>query len=397
MDKIKVLLRNLDGFMDLGLHTTLIDTNSIANPEIAALTESINVTNAKEFGRVWDLFQPRATAFETDKFEVLARNYTAPTFSYTASSADGWDSASDTTTLAITDISNISIGDILLVESEIVVVSAVNSTTSVDVYERGAGDTNGARHGTSGSGKIIGNAHIEGTANARAMAEETALVYNYCQLVEEVVDLSKADTDQARKTGRTEPVLKQEALTRIMRDLARTAIYGTGREGTASYPATTRGLLSHLNDVSGAIKTAVTGAFTEDTLQAILDDVRVTGGTVNAIVLSVANKRIANGFTGADSTVATRDDRTGGKVLDGYLADGFGVIPFIVDIDMPDDMVAVVNTNMLSKGWKVNDMLGFVPFTNVNPRENKQLLAGKFALIVEGVGKTHGLLTGLTT
>lgn len=387
--------------MDLGLHTTLKDSNSALDPEVIALAERVTPLQAKEFGRVWDLFTQRATPFQTDEYEILTRGYTAPEVTLgTVGSSTDWDSVSDTTALPITSgtIDRITIGDILLVDSEIVVVSAVDRTgNTIDVYERGAGDTSGATHSSAATAKIIGNANIEGTADVTAMAEQTAKLTNYCQIVEEVVDLSKEDTDQARKVGMTEDVLKAEAMERVMRKLARTAIYGTARAGTASIPAMTRGLLSHLNDVSGAIKTAVGGSFTETSLKNILDDVRTAGGTVNAIVLSVANKRVANGFTGADQIQVDRGERMGGHVLDGYIADGFGAIPFIVDIDMPDDKVAVVNTRNLQKGWKVNDQLRFEPFSNVNPRENKQLLHGKFGLAVEGVGKTHGLLTGLTT
>ncbi len=382
--------------MDLGLHTTLTDSNSIANPEILAIAASITPLQSAEFGRVWDLFGTRATPFATDEYQILTRSYTAPTFAYTASGGDGWDSTTDTTTLAITNVSNISVGDILLVGSEIVVVSVVNSTTSVDVYERGAGDTSGAAHGTSGTGKIIGNAHIEGVVDARAMAEGTALLTNYCQIVEEVVDLSKEDTDQARKTGMTAETLKAEAMERVMRDLALSAIHGTARAGTASIPAMTRGLLSHLYDVSGALKTNVAGAFTETVLKNLADDVRAAGGSINGIVLSVANKRIANGFSGADSVTDTRDSRTGGKVIDGYLLDGFGVVPFIVDIDMPDDRVAVVNSRFMTKGWKVNDQLRFVPETNVSSRERKETLQGKFGLAMEQVGKSHALAYGIS-
>jgi hypothetical protein len=388
--------------MDIGLHTTLLDTNSIADPEVIALAERISPLQAKEFGRVWDLFTTRATPFETDEYEILTRNYTAPQVRLgTIAGSDSWDDAADLTGLEINsaDISVITVGDILLTaKGEVVVVKSVDRTgNTIDVYERGASDSSAlATHATGDVAKIIGNAHIEGTANAEAMAEQTSKLTNYCQIVEEVVDLSKENSDQARKVGMTADVLKAEAMERVMRDLARSAIYGYARAGTASIPAMTRGLISHLNDVSGAIKTAVSGAFTETALKNILDDVRNAGGTVNAIVLSVANKRIANGFTGADQVQTTREDRLGGKVLDGYIADGFGAIPFIVDIDFPSDKVAVVNSRYMTKGWKKNDELKFVPFTNTNPREKKELLAGKFGLAVEGVGKTHGLLTAIS-
>lgn len=389
--------------MDLGLHLTLDDANSKLDPEVIAIADNITPNQAKEFGVVWDLFQTRPEPFQTDEYEILTRGYTAPEVTVTASGAGAdWDTTSDTSALPVSSatIDRLTVGDILLVESEIVVVSAVDRVSNnIDVYERGAGDTTAAAHGTSAiTAKIIGNAHVEGTADATAMAESTDKVTNYTQLVEEVVDLSHADTEQARKVGRTEQVLKEEAMARIMRDLARTAVYGHAVAPTSSKPSSTRGLLSHLDDVTGAIETAVGGAFTETALQNILDDVREQGGTVNAIVMSVANKRTFNGFTGADASriQVTGQPQVGGLILDGYLADGFGVIPAVVDIDMPDDKVAVINTNSLGKGWKVGDQLRFEDFTNVNPRENKQLLHGRFGLAVEGVGRTHGLLTSIS-
>lgn len=385
--------------MDLGLHTTLTDSTSIANPEILAIAASITPLQAAEFGRVWDLFGTRATPFQTDEYQILTRSYTAPVVTLgTIGSGTDWNSASDITALPITagTIDRLTVGDILLVESEIVTVSSVDRNgNTIDVYERGAGDTSGAAHSGTLTAKIIGNAHIEGIVDATAMAEGTGLLTNYCQIVEEVVDLSKEDTDQARKLGMTADFLKAEAMERVMRDLARSAIYGVSRVGTASIPAMTRGLLSHLYDVSGALKTNVAGAFTETVLKNAADDVRAAGGSINAIVLSVANKRIANGFSGADSVTDTRDSRTGGKVIDGYLLDGFGVVPFVVDIDMPDDRVALVNSRFMEKGWKVNDQLRFVPETNVGSREKKETLQGKFGLAVQQVGKSHALIYGI--
>ncbi|MDF1498527.1 MAG: DUF5309 family protein [Patescibacteria group bacterium] len=385
--------------MDVGLHTTLLDSNSILDPEVVAITERINPLMAKEFGKVWDLFTTRSKPFETDKFEVLNRNYTAPEIVITASGVGAdWDTDSDITALPVTTGGDrIQVGDILLVESEIVVVKIVNSSTSIDLFERGAGESTAAAHGTGAiTAKIIGNCNQEGTVNGRALAESTTQVYNCLQIIEEVIDLSKADTDQARKTGRTEDVLKSEAMERVMRKLARTSIFGTYRLNTADYAGMTRGMLNHMEQLSGAIKTAVSGAYTETALKNILDDVRAAGGTVNAIVMSVTNKRIFNSFTGADQIQVDRGERTGGHVLDGYIADGFGVIPAIVDIDFPNTYVAVVNTRYMSKGWKVNDQLKFVPETNVNSRERKETLQGKFGLVMEGVGKTHGLLTAIS-
>ena len=381
------------------MHTTLTDDNSRLDPVVVALADRITPLRAAEFGKVWDLFTMRDNPFETDEYLILTRNYTAPTVTLgTIGSGTDWNSTSDTTALPITSgtISRITVGDVLLVESEIVVVKSVDrSGNTIDVYERGAGETSGAAHTGTLTAKIVGNAHEEGKVDVEAMAEQTAKLTNYTQIVLESIDLSNSDSDQARKTGRTADALRQEAMERVMRDLARTAIYGVSRAPAAGFPSMTRGLLEHLK-LATDLKTAVSGAFTETVLQNALDDIREKGGTVNAIVMSIAKKRIFNSFTGADQIQVDRSDRTGGHVLDGYIADGFGTIPAVVDVDFPDDMVAIVNTRLLQKGWKQNDALRFVPETNKSSREVVETLQGKFGLAVEGVDLTHALLTSLS-
>lgn len=385
--------------LDLGLHTTLNDSTSALDPEVIAIAERITKLQSPEFGQVWNLFGNRKP-FITDEFEVLTRTNTAAEVVVTATGGGAdWDTNSDTTALPVSagTIDRITIGSILLVEDEIVVVKSVNRTgNTIDVYERGSGESAAAAHGTGAiTAKVIGHAHREGTNDAEARAETTEKITNYLQLVEEVVDLSKEDSDQARKFGQTEEVLKAEAMERVIEGLARTAIYGVARQETSAIPAQTRGMLQHLN-LSAGIKTAVSGAFTETSLKNILDDVREAGGTVNAIVMNVAKKRIANGFTGADAIQTSRSDREGGQVLDAYIADGLGRIPFIVDLDMPSDQVALVNTRFMEKGWKANDQLQFKPETNVGSREKKETLQGKFGLAMQQIGRSHAVLTDLS-
>jgi len=386
--------------MDLGMHTTLEDANSKLDPEVLAIAENITPLMANEFGKVWDLFKNRETPFITDEFEVLVRDYTTPEVEVTASggSAD-WDTNSDTTALPVSAsyIDRITIGDVLKVESEIVVVKAVDrSGNTIDVYERGAGESTAVAHGTDAIiAKVIGNAHEEGKVDGEAMAEETSKFTNYTQLVEEIIDLSKANTDQARKVGRTADVLRNEAVERVMRDLARTAIYGVSRAPASGFASMTRGFIQWLS-LSAGIKTAVGGAFTETVLRAIIQDVRLAGGTVNYIVMSPAKKTLFNNFSSADSITVDNSARYTGRVLDAYMADGFGLVPVVVDLDMSDSEVAVGDSRKMIKGWKENDSLKFVKETNTNSRENKETLQGKFGLAVENVGQSHGLLQTLS-
>lgn len=385
--------------MDLGMHTVLDDSNSKLDPVVVALAERITPLKAAEFGKVWDLFTLRDNPFETDEYLILTRNYTAPTVTLgTIGSGTDWNSTSDTTALPITSgtISRLTVGDVLLVGSEVVVVKSVDRTNNViDVYERGAGESSPVAHTGTVTAKIIGNAHEEGKVDAEAMAEQTAKLTNYTQIVLESIDLSNSDSDQARKNGRTADILRQEAMERVMRDLARSAIYGVSRAPAAGQPSMTRGLIEHLK-LASTQKTAVSGAFSETALKNAFDAVRQAGGVVNGIVMSVKQKRVFNTFTGADQIQVDRSTRVGGVVLDGYIADGFGTVPAIVDVDFPDDMVALVNTRMLIKGWKQNDALRFVPETNKSSREVVETLQGKFGLAVEGVDTSHHLLTNLS-
>jgi hypothetical protein len=387
--------------MDLGMHTTLADANSKLDPEVIAIASKITPLMANEFGRIWDLFTNRAVPFITDEFEVLVRNYTQPQVIVTASGAGAdWDTNNDITGLPVdaTYIDRITVGDVLLVQNEVVVVKAVDRTANtIDVYERGAGESANVAHGVAPiTAKVVGNAHEEGKVDAEAMAEGTTKFTNYTQLVEEIIDLSKADSDQARKTGRTTDTLREEAIERIMRDLARTAIYGVAVAPASGKPSMTRGLLQWLGLTAG-IKTNVAGAFTEIALKSILKDVRLAGGTVNFIAMSPNNKTVFNGFSSADSITVDNAVRYTGRVIDAYMADGFGIIPVIVDLDMPNDQIVVGDSRKLEKGWKENDTLRFVKETNTSSRENKETLQGKFALAVQNVGQSFGLLTGLTT
>lgn len=385
--------------MDLGLHYTLDDTTSKLDPEVLAIQDAVNPTLSNAFGKVWDLFGQRAAPFITDEFVVLGRAYTVPEITVTASGGGAdWDTNNDITALPVpaADMTKLTVGDVLLIDDEIVVVKSLDRTgNTIDLYERGAGETTGAAHGQAAkTAKIIGNANIEGTVDVTAKAEATGTVTNYLQLVEEKVDLSYEDSEQARKLGQTEPILKGEAMTRVMQKLANTAIFGVAVAPSKILPGMTRGMVQWMKLAAG-LKEDVSGAFDEPHLQSAFQAIRLAGGNANAIVLSPSKKATLNGFSSADVVNQDVTSQTLGRQIVNYNADGFGVVPVIVDKDMPDSVVAIVNTNKMSKGWKAADMLRFADEPG-NSRQRLQTLQGKFGLAMEGIGSDHYLLYGLT-
>lgn len=388
--------------MDIGIHYTYDDTESQLDPEIIALAQRITPEDADEFGKIYELFGQRARPITTDEVEILKRQYTAPTITITAS-GDGadWDTNDDITALPVPagDMPSITIGDVLQVNDEIVVIKSLDrSGNTITLYERGAGESDAAAHGHEAAitVRIIGNANIEGTVNIEAMAEETDVYTNHMQLFEEKVDLTKEDSDQARKMGITGDTLREEALRRVKKDLARTAIDGVSRAGSKTIPAMTLGLLQWLAHADG-LKANVAGAFTQTVLDTGLNAVRAAGGKPKAIVMSVNNKKAFNTFTSADVVSQEVGDRTTGRIIEKYLADGLGGIPVVVDLDMPNDQVAIVDTAKLTKGWKVGDEMKLVDEPPVNSRQKAQTMQGKLGFFTENIGQSHYLMTGLTT
>ena len=388
--------------MDIGIHYTYDDTNSQLDPEIIALAQRITPEDAAEFGKVYELFGQRARPITTDEVEILKRQYTAPTITVTAS-GDGadWDTVDDISALPVPagDMPSITIGDVLQVNDEIVVIKTLDrSGNTIDVYERGAGESDPAAHGHEAAitVKIIGSANIEGTVDIEAMAEETDIYTNYMQLFEEKIDLTKEDSDQARKMGITGDTLREEALRRVKKDLARTAIFGVSRAGSKTVPAMTLGFLQWLAHADG-LKANVAGAFTQTVLDTGLNAIREAGGSPKAIVMSIKNKTAFNTFTSADVVSQEVGDRSTGRIIEKYIADGIGSIPVVVDSDMPNDQVAIVDTTKLSKGWKVGDEMKLVDEPPVNSRQKAQTMQGKLGFFTENIGQSHYLMTGLTT
>ena len=117
--------------MDLGLIYSTDDPNSVADPEVIAVSQRITPNQAPSMGKVYELFGERREPITTDQFDVLNRGYTTPTFNVAAStSGSDWDNATDTTDLPIpaSQANSVLAGDVVKVEDEIMVVSSVTRT-----------------------------------------------------------------------------------------------------------------------------------------------------------------------------------------------------------------------------------------------------------------------------
>ena len=65
--------------MDLGLIYSTDDPNSVADPEVIAVSQRITPNQAPSMGSVYELFGERREPITTHRFDVLNRAYTLQT------------------------------------------------------------------------------------------------------------------------------------------------------------------------------------------------------------------------------------------------------------------------------------------------------------------------------
>lgn len=389
--------------MELGIQYTYDDPNSQADPQVVAVADRINANDSSAMGRVYELFGEMTNPLSKGQFSVLNRQYTPPNITITGVSGAGWDTTTATEDLPIPSdsVNNIVAGDTLLVEDEIVIIQSVDRTANtVDVYARGAGETTAVAHGTTAiTANIIGNAFSEGKVATEGVREGTDEQLNYTQLFSERMEWTFEDTNTDRKLSVGEQEEEEnEAMQRLMRDLARTAIHGTAQVEAGDIPSLTRGLLGFMGLSAGTdLSLAVGGEFTLTSLNGVLNKMFIRGGVPNAIVMSPANKIVFDSFTSADNLQQDVNDETVGRVITGYKSGQFGTLPVIVDLDMPNSKVEIVDTTKLKKKWVDGDSLRMKDEPPQNSRHIVKTYQGSIGFSVTGVGTSHGELDGLTT
>jgi hypothetical protein len=388
---------------ELGIFTEYGDPNTEADPLVLSLASAIQLPRG--LGQFWNdcgLFQ---AAEANRKFEIYNRTETQRNGTIGGA---GWVDAIDTTALPVTSADGLIIGQVLKVEDEVVVISAVDtSADTIDVFARGAGGSTAAAHVATTAYSIIGSA-INDTdlKDIDSVSEITGVYENYFQTVAEPIDFTKFGIALARKGLSDSQImtLQEEAMLRVTRNIAQTSVLGYKQDGTSAVPYMTAGLLQQLTDnASGnrpVLTDAIGGALTEDALRGSLRTV-FQKGSPSAIYCSYDNKDIINGFihSATSTTISQNTDlvnSTAGYYVDGYNFEG-AMLDVKVDSSVPNDQIAIVNNSKCRKGWLSGDALTLNDEPAVSSREFRQSITGSFGVAIEDVGYEHILMTGLTT
>lgn len=320
----------------------------------------------------------------------------------------GWNDT-DTTGLVIDAqlASIVNKGSILRVGSEVVIVSAVTRTSGsevISVIARGHGNTTAAAHLADVPIYMVGNANVESTVDGDVILEDNVERKNYFQLVEEPISISRRSKDQSyldieSKLGEA----RVKAMSRALRQLNRSILFGMGDAGSASTPATMAGMLDFLQNTSGAITTNVAGAFTEAKLKTTLLSLASAGGNPNVILVSPTDKSVINGFNSAATSTSAgvhtftgRTDNTAGQIIDFYTGEGVGTIAVVADPQLlsSQGFAFIINTNKCEKIWFEDDYLQFRPEPS-NSRSITETLQGSMTFKMKDVNTDHALMYGI--
>ncbi len=383
--------------LDLGIHWNLDDPTS--RPEPLILSAAVDITQGKNEGVIWQRIQAYPKKVDNFEFEIYDRSITTISGVIGNGAGTGWVDGVATSDLPMTAaaINGLTVGHVLLVENEQVVVKSVDrSAFTIDVAARGHGETSGAAHADGTAFKVVGSAiNPTDLKNVESFAELTGKYKNYTQRVVGTIDQEFDDEIQARKAIEQNPQLMKEAMDRVAKQLYTIPIYGTKSMKTKTSPYTTAGILEQLSAGGGArspLRFDATGYTSiiklfEDALEVIW----AAGGNPNAIYMSPTYKRLLNPLMQQFKvgSVSQKSGVIGTDAATTFFYDG-AELELVADKDMPTGRIEMVQEDLIYKGWRDKDILRG---PNVEPAgsslETRLSIYGSCFIVVEGVGTKH--------
>lgn len=308
---------------------------------------------------------------------------------YSLTDSLGASIASDTTAVTVADASAFKEGDIVLVDAELMWISAVNTGTDVVTVTRHFGGTQ-ATHANSAAVEIIGEARLEGDdSDDRAFTDRTSNS-NYTQIFHEEVKVTRSQ-NQIAQYGIAEEFEYQatKVIPSLMRLIEKNLFYGVRGAGSATTPRSAGGLSTFITNNTVNAGGAVVQADFEDAAEASWSDGGVGPWTAP---VSAANYQVIKNFY--DSSNFLRVDRTettAGMVL-GTIVTPFGDVNLTLDRWSPSAKIYLVDP-------KHAGMLTYYPFTRaplaVSGDYQKEEVVGEFTFCLRQ-DKAHAVITGIS-
>ncbi len=285
-------------------------------------------------------------------------------------------------------------GDILLIESEQMLVTSVSTDTLT--VTRGYGGTTAAAHATNPTAiTIVGRAMPEGSDYVTGHTTSTTQPYNYTQILSEAVKvtrtemkMSKYGVDDSMDYHIAKKFNNGGTAGSLAQMLQRTFYYGKRVQRTSSAYGSMGGFESF---VTTNVTNKASAAVTRADIHTIIRQIRDAGGECDKLVTGSWGVEKINGmFEGLIRT--TRDEKRGGSEIT-MIKTPHGEVEVVYDWMCPSDRMYFVNSKKL--GW--------LPFDDFNATEIRPEgdyfitdVVGEYTFILANE-ESHGYIYGIST
>lgn len=387
----------------LGSINEFTDANTILTPEVLVAADAVNLPFNK--GVFYQAMAAPQQSIIQKEFEIYSRTSTGLSGTI-GDGTNGWTSSATTALpMTATAVNVMTIGAVLKVESEIVVVSGVDrSANTINVFARGMASSTAAAHATGVAFTVVGSAGSDiDLKNVESRNEATVKYKNYIQTIFEIIDYTQSELLVGRKglsDANEIAVQRKEAMTRVSKMLSIMALNGYKAQGTsAGLPYMSAGLFAQLADDSSGTRAinrynASSTALTETILRAALKQT-MDKGTPDTILVNPTKKEIINGFTAASTRLYQPDDHKAGIYISQYDYEG-QILNIMVDADVPTDHVGILTLPKCQKAFLEGDVIRYVEEPAKSSREHRESIQGSVAFAIEGIGYDHCDIYGLT-
>jgi len=312
--------------------------------------------------------------------------------------ATGLASDSTTTTCTITTAALFQPGDVWLFGTEQVWVSAISA--SVITITRGFGSTTAATHADASACTRVSRARPEGDDADDSPSTEVSTNYNYTQILQRSVDVSRsrekiADYGVASWTN----YLIDKYMKELMMDLARLPYYGKRYAGTSSVARYAGGLRTFITDnLTYATSTAATGgtaqALTRDHIDDTLQNIHADGGDPSLILTGAhAQRKINDMYEGYVTT--ERSESLGGVLIKNLMNPITGkTLEVVVDRNCPTNEFWILDTGQIA--YYPFDPFFYEELGKTGDTASKGQVVGEYGFTV-AYDKSHGAVLEFST
>lgn len=294
------------------------------------------------------------------------------------------------TTLTVADGTIFRANDVLLIDSELLWVSAV-STNDLTVTRGYAGST-AATHADTTTVYIVGISVLEGAGAGTARSTAKTGKSNYRQIFEEVVQVSSSleAVDQWAPGSEYGRQLAKKMKV-IFIQLDKTLMYGKAYVGTSSIPPMMGGLFHYITtNVTDAAAAQVSEKLILDSLNLTYD----AGGHVSCMISVLKQKQGVNKFLDPNRRTDFQQRRAG-AIVDTFLWDQ-GEIDHVLDRWLPSDYVIFLTKEYVGFGPALGQTLGHEILPKTSRLFMKGQITGEFTAEVKSE-KAHAILKNLAT